>query len=237
MQRARSGLEHHRHRAGRRQTVVCAVVRGQLAEFRDRVARGRNAHAARAAAVIVFAAIQQINVVVLSQAVELHAGVAAHRSVHVPVHLARCARSQGCQLVNAAAVDCDLRHLLAGDHVALLTGVRLDAYFVGFDGHCFLSAAELHLEVDTGTVADLKDQTLLFRDFESGCFRLHVVVTDSQFGKNVRSRVARHAGGNQSSLNACCRHFHIRNGSARRIRDGSDDRCVLCFYCEGEGNH
>ena len=74
---------------------------------------------------------------------------------------------------------------MAGDDVALLTGVRLDANGVGFDGDGFLSAAYLHLEVDTIAVTDLKDEALLFGNLESGRFRLDVVVTDLQFREDV----------------------------------------------------
>ena len=68
-----------------RETVVRAVVGGESAELGDSVGGRGNAHAARAAAVIIFAAVEQINVVVLAHAVELDAGVAADRSVEVPV--------------------------------------------------------------------------------------------------------------------------------------------------------
>ena len=171
-------------------TVVRAVVRGECAELRDRVRRGSNAHAARAAAVIVFAAVQQINVVILTHAVEFDAGVAADRGVHDshPLHLARGARGRELRAdkcCGRSTAICDI----CWPVMTLLCSPesRLNAYCVGFDGDGFLSAAELHLEVDTGAVADLKDEAFLLRDLESGGFGLGVVVTDFQFGKYVLS--------------------------------------------------
>src|SRR5580692_880787 len=67
---ARSRLQDHGHGAGRRKTVIGTVVGSKRSKLLDRVRGGGDAHAARAAAVIVFATIEQRDVVILAHAVE-----------------------------------------------------------------------------------------------------------------------------------------------------------------------
>ena len=113
--------------------------------------------------------------------------------------------------------DGDLRNLLAGDDVALLAGVGLNADGVGFDRDRFLRAAELHLEVDTGAITDLKDDALLFGDFEAGGFGFGVVVTDFEFGQNVLAGVAGDSGVYEASFEVGESDFNVGNGGAGGI--------------------
>src|SRR5262249_45619162 len=142
MQRAGTRLEDHSHGAGGGKTVVRAIVRSESAEFGNGVRRRSDAHATCTAAVIVFAAVQQVNVVVLAQAVEFDARVAANRSIDVVVNLAGCARRQCRELINAAAIDGQLIELLTGDDVRKLTRVGLDTDGVRFHRYSFLRATD-----------------------------------------------------------------------------------------------
>jgi len=56
-------------------------------------------------------------------------------------------------LINAAAVDGDLAHLLVSDEIATLAGIGLDLDGIGFDRNGFLRGAHRHLEVDADAVA------------------------------------------------------------------------------------
>src|SRR2546423_6573184 len=124
------------------------MVRRKSTEFRDGIGGRGNAHATGTAAVVILAAIQQVDVVILTHPVKFHAGVSAYGRVYETSDLARRPRSQGSKLVNAAAVNRDLRDLQVGDDVADLAGVGLHADGVGFDGDGFAGSANLHLEVE-----------------------------------------------------------------------------------------
>ena len=112
----------------------------------------------------------------------------------------------------------------------LLAGVGLNTDSVGFDGDGFLSAAELHLKVDTSAITDLKDDTFLFGDFEAGGFGFCIVVPDFEFGNRVLARVAGYGGVNQAGFEVGKRDFYVRNGGAGGIGDGADDGGVLCHH-------
>src|SRR5207302_10776128 len=107
-------------------------------ELCDRVRRRRNAHATCATTVIIFATVQQINVVVLTHAIKFHVGVSADWRVDVTVDLARCSRRQSGELLNDAAVHGELPQPPVGDDVADLAGIRLHADGIGFDGYRLL---------------------------------------------------------------------------------------------------
>ena len=145
--------------AGRRESIVRAVVGSERTEFGDRIGRRGNAHATRAAAVIIFAAVQQIDVVVLTESVVFHASASTHGSVgSSDVDLARGPRRESGQLVNAAAIDRQIGNLLAGDNVADFAAIRLYGDCVGFHGDRFRRTTDRQLEVRPSTVADLQEQ-------------------------------------------------------------------------------
>src|ERR1700737_4283999 len=149
------GLENHGHRRSRRESVVGAIVRCQRAKLCNGVRGWRDAHAARATAVIIFATVQQIDVVVLAHAIEFDVGVSADWCVDVTVDLARRPRRQSGKLVNASPTHRELRQLLVGDDVADLTGIGLDTHGVGFYRYCFTGPAYRHLIVQPCTLTNL----------------------------------------------------------------------------------
>src|SRR5262249_48883158 len=178
----------------------------------------------------------EINVVILSHAIELDAGVTADRSVDFAAgHAAGADRAggagrEGCKLVHAATRDRDLRNLLTGDDVALFTGIALHADGVGLDGDGFLSAAELHLEVDTSAVPDLEDEAFLFGHFESGGFGFGVVVADFEFGHDVLAGVVGGGAMNETGLEIDDGDLYVGHGSTGGIGDCADDGGVLCHH-------
>ena len=94
---------------------------------------------------------------VLAHAVEFDAGIAADGCIDETGDLTDGARSEGCQLINAAAVDGELRHLLVADEVAALSGIGLNLDGIGFDRDGFLRRTHLHLEVDADAVTNRQD--------------------------------------------------------------------------------
>ncbi len=164
---------------------------------------------------------------ILPHAIEFDVGISADRSVDVIVDLAGGAGGELSKLVNAAAVYGELRQLLIGDYVADLTGIGLHADFVSFNSYCFTGAADGHLEIQAGTIADLQDDALLLSGLESSGFDLNVVVPDWQVGSYI---LAVTVAGEVISLTGfsvrdgdCC----IGNCRAGGIRDGSDDGGIL----------
>ena len=111
MQRARSGLQNHRHRRRRRKAVVGTVVRGELAELGDRVSGWGDAHATGTSAVIIFASVEQVDIVVLAQTIKFHVSIPTNWGIDVIVDLARRSRRQRSKLVDTAPVYRDLAHL------------------------------------------------------------------------------------------------------------------------------
>src|ERR1700747_2470674 len=99
---------------------------------------------------------------VLAEAVELHARVSADGSIHdssahaSAADLARCPGYQRGKLVHAASAHRTLRDLLPGNHIALFTRLGLYAHRVSFNGHSFLSAADLHGEIDAVAISYLQ---------------------------------------------------------------------------------
>ena len=87
MQRLGPGLDDGADARGRGQTVVGAVVGSELAELGNRVHRGHHAGTAAAAAIIVFTAIDEVDVVAFPQAVEAHVGITARRGGDLEVVL------------------------------------------------------------------------------------------------------------------------------------------------------
>ena len=94
------------------------------------------------------------------------------------------ARSQRGQLREVAAVERQVLDLLLIDERGDLRGALLDERRRGGDGHLFVHAAELHLEVDARHLVDgqrdLRDLRL-----ESAEIDLHLVRADRQRGQRV----------------------------------------------------
>ena len=156
MQLGRPGLEDHGHGSPGGQTIISAVVGSKRTELCDGVQGWRDAHAAGTAAIVILATVEQIDVVVLTHAVKLHAGISTDRHVGCGgIDLTRPSRRQSSKLVNAAAVHRKLRQLLAGDEVAGLARIRLHMDDVGFDGHRLLCCAQRHLEIHAPSVANV----------------------------------------------------------------------------------
>jgi len=124
----------------------------------------------------------------------------------------------------------DLRDLLSGDHVALLTRIALHADLVGFNGDGFLRAAELHLEIDTCTIADLKNETFLFGDFESGRFGFGFVVTNFELGENVLAGIVGEGGMNEAGFEVKKSDCYVGHSSTGRIGNSADQSGVLCHH-------
>src|SRR5437764_5934012 len=167
MKGAGAGLEHHGHGCGRRETVFSAVVRRQGAEFRDGVRGRRNAHVPRTAAIVVLAAVQQINVVARAPAVEAHVGVAANRDVEEAGDVVGGTGSQPGKNIKAAPVGRNLRELLVGDDITHVPRICLHADRGSFHRDGLRGRTYLHLEIDARTVADLKQDPFLLRDRKS----------------------------------------------------------------------
>ncbi len=227
MQRAGAGLENHRHGASGGEAVIRAVVGSEGAELGDSVCGRGDAHAAGAAAVVIFAAVQQIDVVILAHAVEFDAGIAAHRSVNHTGNLAGGAGSQRGELIDAAPIDGDLRHLLAGDDVALFAGVLLNADGVGFDGNGFRGSAKLQLEIDTSAITDLQQDVFLFRCFEAVGFGLDDVMTDVRVRDYILTGIIGRDGLAEPGFDVGRRDLDVGDDRARRIGDRADDRGFL----------
>ena len=191
MKRAASRLQNHGHCAGGGKSIVSAVVRSELTELSDSIRGGRNAHATGAATVVIFSTVEQIDVVVLTHAVKLHAGVSTNWSVDESGDLARRSRRQRSQLVDAATIHSDLAHLLFVNDVADLTSVGLHADGVGFNSNRFRCRAQRHLEIHASAVADLQHQALLLCNLESRGFGLNVVVADWQVDRYILASFVR----------------------------------------------
>ena len=210
MKRVGPRLKDQGHRPSRGQPVIGAVVGSQSTKLSDRVRRGSNAHAASATAVIIFAAVEQINVVVLTHAVKFHAGVSTDRCVGGGgIDLTRRSRRQSSKLVDAASVYCKLCQLLTGDEVAHLSGIRLHANSIGFDGHRLRCRAQRHLEIHASAVANLQHQALLLGNLKSRSFCLNVVVADRQVDRHILPRFVCGKRVRQTGLGVSNRDFHI----------------------------
>ena len=182
----RAGLDDSCHRGRRRQAVFRAVVRGHLPELGDGVHRGHNVGTAATAAVAALAPSSKYRLWLIAHAVETHIGVAADWRRDLEIALAAgCAGRQRNQRVHAAAVGGELAELLSGDDVADFAGVGLHGDRGGFDRDLFLGAADLELEVDTGTIADLQHDVLLLGNFEAGGRGSNGVASDAKIGDNV----------------------------------------------------
>ena len=210
MKRVGPRLKDQGHRPSRGQPVIGAVVGSQSTKLSDRVRRGSNAHAASATAVIIFAAVEQINVVVLTHAVKFHAGVSTDRCVGGGgIDLTRRSRCQSSKLVDAASVYCKLCQLLTGDEVAHLAGVRLHADGIRFDSDRFLRRAQGHLEIHTSTVTDVQHQPLLLGNFEARSFGLDIVVANLQVDRHILPRFVCGKRVRQVGLRVSNCDFHI----------------------------
>src|SRR5581483_9778747 len=186
VQVAVAGLEHEAHGAGRRGTVLRAVVRGEGAKLGDGVDGRHDVDAAGAAAVVVLATVDQPDVMVLAHAVKRYVGVGADgRRALERRHVVRSARHQQGQRVNGAAIGGELRNFLLGDHVADFAAVRLDGDGVGLNRDALLGGAQFESEVDAETVAYLEQHIPLLDSFESGSFCLDDVVADVGIGEHV----------------------------------------------------
>src|SRR2546425_2037486 len=109
MDLGRPGLENQHIGAGRGQAIIGAVIGSQRAKFRDRIRGRSNAHASGTAAVVIFTAIEQINIVILAESVVLHSSAATYWCVGGGgIDLTRCAGRQSGKLVYASPVDREL---------------------------------------------------------------------------------------------------------------------------------
>src|SRR5205085_10615192 len=119
---------------------------------------GRHDAAAAAAPVKVFAAIEKLQVVTSSLAINTHCAVAADRRKTSVVLDAGCSRRQSEQFIQASGVGGELTYLLAGDQVTDLAGIRLHRSRGRFNGDRLLRVADLKSEVDARTISNCKDQ-------------------------------------------------------------------------------
>src|SRR5690349_22635743 len=150
-----------------------------------------------------------------AHSVKTHVGVAADWSRNLEIALtAGCARRQGNQRVHAAAVGGQLRNLLTGDQVADFASVRLNSNGSCFDRDLLLSAADLKLEVDAGTVVHSEHDIALFGSFESGGGCLHGVVADAKGGNYVLAIAAGSKGAGQACICVGNSDANVGNGRA-----------------------
>ena len=164
---------------------------------------------------------------ILAHAIEFHAGIAANRGVDHTGNLAGGAGSQRGELIDAATIDGNLGHLLAGNDVALFAGVLLNTNGVGFHRDGFRGSAKLQLEVDAGAIADLQQNVFLFRRFEAVGFGLDHVVTDVRVRDYILTGIIGRDGLAETGFDVGRRDLHVGDDRARRIGDRADDRGFL----------
>src|SRR3954467_2439791 len=93
-----AALERKAHGGAGGDAIVRRIVRGHHVEFRDGVLRGHDAHAAGAAAIISFAAVDKPDVMALAESVNADGEVRSYRSWRVAVGQGRTdAHSEGSQ--------------------------------------------------------------------------------------------------------------------------------------------
>ncbi len=222
-----SGLDHGANLRRRGQAVFRAVVRRHVTELSERIDGGHDA-AAAAAAIQVLAAVNQLKIVAGALAVDADGAVTADGGEGNLGHLkARCARSQGKQLIKAAAVGSKLSDLLPGDDVAHLAAVSLHCNSIGFDRYLLLSTAQLQLEVNTGPITDVEGNALLLGDLEPGCRHSHRVVSNVEVGRYVLAVAIAGEGAGDAGVIVSDRNARIGNGGTGGVGDCTDNGCFL----------
>src|SRR3984957_43670 len=175
-----SGLDDRADLRSGCQTILSAVVRGQIAKLCNRV-DGRHDAAAAAAAVEILATINQLQVMTGPLAVDAHSAVTADRSEgHTGTLETGCSGGQSEQFIQAAAIGGELSDLLSGDDIALFAAISLYSDRIRLHGHVLLHAAYHQLEIDTRPVPNSQHQILLFRAFEARRRGAHVVTPNNQ---------------------------------------------------------
>ena len=231
-----SGLDNLGDGCGRGETVLGAVVRGHVAEFGDGVERGHDA-AAAAAAIEVFAAVNELKVVASALAVDADVAVAADRGRDDEVALdARCSGGQGEQGVDATPVGGELGHLVACDDVANLAGVRLHPDGIRFDGDGFFGGAQGQGKVQAGAIADVQYHAGLLCDLEPGSFSLEIVMTDRKIGGDILASVVADNAVTDTGVRVGNGNGDVGDDRSRRIRHGSHDGGLLAER-ERRANH
>ena len=132
----RAGLEHHGDGAAGADAVVGTVIAVEGLELGDGVLRGQVHKAAAAAAVVLLAAIDEVDVVGGSGAVEADA-VGGGQRIHAAEggKVVGDAEAEGGQGGHIASVGGKLLNLLAADQGAHFAGLSLHLQGVGRDGH------------------------------------------------------------------------------------------------------
>jgi hypothetical protein len=177
--------------------------------------------------VIILAAVQQVNVVVLAHAVKFHASVSTDRRVRCRrIDLARSTRSKRRKLINSSAVYRQLRDLRASDDVADFAGVCLHANRVSLDCDGFRGTSQHHLKVHSGTIADLQIQALLFGYLKSVGFSPNIVVAKSQFQVILAGVIGR-CSANQIRFGAGDGDGDVCNGGTRWVSDSTHNGGIL----------
>ncbi len=224
----RAAAVGHVHRRAGGAPVLGALVVGDDAELADGVGRRlhhlvRKSLVARAVRVVVDPVDQEV-VERAAQAVHVERAF-ARRAVRALVErrLADAGREQRKRRV-LAAVQRELAHLLAGDHLAALARVGLDERRCGGDFDLLRHAADRQLHVHAQPRADLHLHVVDERDRESRFLGGHEIQTAFHRHEFVRAFAGR--APRQRDAGRCVgeRDFRVRHDAARRVAHGSDNR-------------
>ena len=130
-----SGLEHHENGAAGSNSVIGLVVAVQRLELSDRILRGQIHKAAAAAAIILLAAVDHVDVVGGSGSIEADA-VCRRQRIHAAKGRKgiRHSETKRRQRSDVSAIRCQLLNLCAADQRTYLAGLGL--HLQGIGCHC-----------------------------------------------------------------------------------------------------
>jgi hypothetical protein len=153
MELLRTALERETHGGAGRDAVVRRIVRRHHVELGDGILCRHDVHAAGAAAVVCFAAVDEPDVMALAESVHADGEVGCNRGWCVAVRQCRAdAEAEGRKGCKVAVFGGDFADLLRADEGADDVGVRLDLERVGFncDGLVFCADRQLGVYTESG---------------------------------------------------------------------------------------
>jgi len=214
-----AALERKAHGGARGDTVVRRVVRGHHVELSDGVLGRHDVHAAGAAAVIGFTAVDEPDVVALAKAVDADGEAGRHRGGCVGVRQGGAdAEAESRECCEVAVFGGDFADLLGADEGGDDIGVGLHGESISLDGDGLVLGAYGELDVSAEGGGDVHHDSVLRKRLKAFGGDFQVVVCGVEAGDVV-----------QPGRSALCRLGEP--GSRVRERDfraRDDSSCLVC---------